>query len=115
MHRYLQDRTGVTIKYLVHTPPAASDQTVKITIAGRTGEQIAAQPRTDAEATALLDKITGLTGVNRPLFGLALRRGLASCRRRKGRGLRPTRLSWAWATSRDESLSPLGTEISDLR
>lgn len=55
--RYLQDRTGVTIKKLVQTlRPLKS---VTITIAG---QQVTAKPRLNAHATAILDKIPHLTG-----------------------------------------------------
>ena len=55
--RYLQARTGVTIKRLVHAlRPLHS---VTITIAG---QQVTAQPRITPEAAAILDKIPDLTG-----------------------------------------------------
>ena len=55
--RYLQQRTGVTIKKLVQTlRPLKS---VTITIAG---QQVTAKPRLNADATAILDKIPDLTG-----------------------------------------------------
>ena len=55
--RYLQDRTGVTIKRLVQTLRPL--QNVTITIAG---QQVTAQPRLSPDATAILTKIRDLTG-----------------------------------------------------
>ena len=55
--RYLQDRTGVSIKRLVQTLRPL--RTVTITIAG---EQVTAQPRLGSEAAAILDKIPDLAG-----------------------------------------------------
>lgn len=55
--RYLQARTGVSIKRLVRTLRPL--QTVTITIAGH---QITAQPRLDPETAALLETIRDLTG-----------------------------------------------------
>jgi len=55
--RYLQDRTGVSIKRLVQTLRPL--RTVTITIAG---EQVTAQPRLEPEAAAILDKIPDLAG-----------------------------------------------------
>ncbi|WOQ15451.1 IS1634 family transposase [Raineyella sp. W15-4] len=55
--RYLQQRTGVSIKRLVQTLRPL--QTVTITIAG---EQVTAQPRLSSDAAAILDKIPDLTG-----------------------------------------------------
>jgi hypothetical protein len=55
--RYLQARTGVTIKRLVHTLRPLQD--VTISIAGR---QIVAQPRIDPDTAAILDKVPDLTG-----------------------------------------------------
>ncbi|WP_282006861.1 IS1634 family transposase [Propioniciclava sinopodophylli] len=55
--RYLQDRTGVTIKKLVQTLRPLQD--VTITIAGH---QITAKPRPTPAATAILERIPDLTG-----------------------------------------------------
>ena len=55
--RYLQDRTGVTIRRLVQTLRPL--QNVTITIAG---QQVTAQPRLSPDATAILTKIPDLTG-----------------------------------------------------
>jgi len=55
--RYLQERTGVTIKRLVHALRPL--QSVTLTIAG---QQVTAHPRLTADAEALLDKIPDLAG-----------------------------------------------------
>ena len=55
--RYLQQRTGISIKKLVQTLRPL--QTVTITIAG---QQVTAQPRLSPDAAAILDKIPDLTG-----------------------------------------------------
>lgn len=55
--RYLQARTGVTIKRLVHTLRPLQD--VTISIAGR---PIVAQPRIDPDTATILNKIPDLTG-----------------------------------------------------
>ncbi|MBO0884592.1 MAG: IS1634 family transposase [Mycobacterium sp.] len=55
--RYLQDRTGVTIKRLIQALRPL--QTVKINISGT---PVTAQPRIDADTEAMLNKITDLTG-----------------------------------------------------
>ena len=55
--RYLQDRTGWTIKRLVRTLRPL--QSVTITIAGH---QITAQPRLESETAALLDDLADLAG-----------------------------------------------------
>lgn len=55
--RYLQSRTGVTIKRLVKTLRPL--QTVTISVAG---QQITAHPRLGPDATTILDKIADLAG-----------------------------------------------------
>jgi transposase len=55
--RYLQHRTGLSIKRLVQTLRPL--QTVTITLAGH---RVTAQPRLDADTAALLEKIADLTG-----------------------------------------------------
>ena len=55
--RYLQTRTGVTIKKLVQTLRPL--QTVTITIAG---EPVTAQPRISADAAAILTRIADMAG-----------------------------------------------------
>ena len=55
--RYLQARTGVSIKRLVKILRPL--RTVTITIAG---QPLTAQPRLDPDAIAILDKIPDLTG-----------------------------------------------------
>jgi hypothetical protein len=55
--RYLQDRTGLSIKRLVQT--LLPLRTVTITIAG---QPVTAQPRLGPDATAILDKIPDLAG-----------------------------------------------------
>ena len=55
--RYLQERTGVTIKRLVHALRPL--QSVTLTIAG---QQVTAHSRLTADAEALLDKIPDLAG-----------------------------------------------------